>query len=140
MHTMAPVSQHEDQTVLTCSAHSAEVCGLREFYVQLQPPVSNLGHFHQQAHPPRGSSPDPNTRFPPGTFLLFEGALSFSHNDASMEQMPPSRQHDGVRNGFTLSTEPVRLPEGPWPLHMAPPSQGPTLHAIDPKKPLPCSH
>ena len=31
---------------------SAEVCGLREFYVRLQPPVGNLGHFHPQAHPP----------------------------------------------------------------------------------------
>ena len=68
MHTMATLAQGEDQTVLNCSARSAEVCGLREFYVRLHPPVGNLGHFHQQTQPPRGSSPDPNTRFPPGTF------------------------------------------------------------------------
>ena len=45
------------------------------------------------------------------------------------KQPPPSRQHDGVRiaatrgkRGFTLSTEPAPLSEGPWPLRLAPPT------------------
>ena len=79
MHTIATLAQGQDQTVLSCSARSAEVCGLR-VYIRLRRPVGNLGHFHPQAQPPRGSSPDPNTRFPPGTLLLFEGTRSFSHN------------------------------------------------------------
>ena len=49
---MAPVTQGEDQTFLTCTARSAEVCGLREFYVRLQPPVGNLGHFPRRVAAP----------------------------------------------------------------------------------------
>ena len=43
MHTMATLAQGQDQTVLTCSARSAEVCGLREFYVRLHPPPCPTG-------------------------------------------------------------------------------------------------
>ena len=49
MHTMATLAQGQDHD----RPHL------------LSPIGCNLGHSHPQAQPPRGSSPHPNTRFPP---------------------------------------------------------------------------
>ena len=118
---MAPVTQGEDQTFLTCTARSAEVCGLREFYVRLQPPVGNLGHF-----PRRVAAPLTPTR-------AFRLAPFFSSRalSPSRTMTPPwSKCWGSMASPSQLS--PAPLLEGLWPLHVA---QGPTLRAIDPKKP-----
>ena len=81
--------------------------------------ISHLGHFHPQRTPPENSKPEGNTRFAPGTLLLFEGTLKFPHLELD-GPMPPVKQHDGVtiaevrsRHGFTYATELIPLPERP---------------------------
>ena len=59
MHTMASRVRH---STLHCSAKSAEACGLREFFIDIKPPIKHLGHFHPDTSAPAGSRPDPNTR------------------------------------------------------------------------------
>ena len=55
---------------LACHARSADVCGLREFYIIFSPVISELCHFHPRRTPPENSKPEGNTRFAPGTLLL----------------------------------------------------------------------
>ena len=82
------------------------------------------------------STPDGNTRFAPGTLLLFEGTLAFPHLEPD-GPTPPVRQQEGVTvavprslHGFTYATELIPLPEGPWPLTHGD-AAVPTLRAID---------
>ena len=138
LHWPRGAGQIRHQAGCSCHKVQKQPAGAdRTTRLRLHPPVCNLGHFHPQAQPAHG----PNTRFLPGTLLLFEGTLSFSHNDIPMERPPPSTQHDGVRiaatrgrHGFTLSTEVAPLPEGPG-LSTLLSLQKPTLRVIDPEKP-----
>ena len=114
MHTMARLIGH--QYGVTCHARSADTCSLREYYLLFQPPITNLGHFHPRRQPPSGSTPDGNTRFAPGTLLLFKGELTFSHLNQD-GPTPPVTQQDGVtiavrrgRHSFTHATERIPLP------------------------------
>ena len=140
MHTMACLPADSS---IACHARSADVCGLRQFYVLFQPAISNLGHFHPQRPPPANSKPDGNTRFAPGTLLLFEGTLNFPHLELD-GPIPPIRQHEGVTiaaerscHGFTYATELIPLPVGPWPVtHRE--AVEPALRVIDTT--LPGSH
>ena len=72
MHTMAPRVHH---STLYCNAKSAEACGLREFHIEIKPPIKHLGHFHPDTSAPAGSRPDPNTRFPKNTLLLLSASI-----------------------------------------------------------------
>ena len=72
MHTMA--SRVRRSTLRGC-AKSAEACGLREFFIDIKPPIKHLGHFHPDTSAPAGSRPDPNTRFPRGTLLLLSASI-----------------------------------------------------------------
>ena len=74
MHTMARVTT---ENWISCHARSADTCSLREFYLLFHPAITNLCHFHPRRQPPESSAPDGNTRFAPGTLLLFEGKLTF---------------------------------------------------------------
>ena len=119
MHTIARLPP---ESSLACHARSADVCGLREFYILFSPVISGLCHFHPLRTPPENSKPEGNTRFAPGTLLLFEGTLKVPHLELD-GPTPPVRQHDGVtiaearsRHGFTYATELISLPEGPWPV------------------------
>ena len=133
MHTMARLPP---ESALACHARSADVCGLREFYVLFSPVISDLCHFHPRRTPPANSKPEGNTRFAPGTLLLFEGTLKFPHLELD-GPIPPVTQHDGVtiaemrsRHGFTYATELIPLPEGPWPVTCNE-ATAPALRAID---------
>ena len=133
MHTMARLTS---ENWLACHARSADVCGLREFYLLFSPAISDLCHFHPRRNPPENSTPEGNTRFAPGTLLLFEGTLRFPHLEPD-GPTPPVRQHDGVtiaetrsRHGFTYATELIPLPEGPWPVTHRD-AAAPALRAID---------
>ena len=110
MHTMARLTS---ENWLACHARSADVCGLREFYLLFSPAISGLCHFHPRRKPPENSPPEGNTRFAPGTLLLFEGTLKFPHLEPD-GPTPPVRQHDGVtiadtrsRHGFTYASMPL---------------------------------
>ena len=123
------------ESSLACHARSADVCGLREFYTIFSPVISSLCHFHPLRTPPENSKPEGNTRFAPGTLLLFEGTLKFPHLELD-GPTPPVRQHDGVtiaetrsRHGFTYATELIPLPEGPWPVTRSE-ATAPALRAI----------
>ena len=100
------------------------------------PVISDLCHFHPRRTPPENSKPEGNTRFAPGTLLLFEGTLKFPHLELD-GPTPPVKQHDGVtiaemrsRHGFTYATELIPLPEGPWPVTRKE-ATAPALRAID---------
>ena len=104
--------------------------------VRPSPTITDLCHFHPRRNPPANSAPEGNTRFAPGTLLLFEGTLDFSHLEPD-GPTPPVRQHEGVTvavhrslHGFTYATELIPLPEGPWPLTHGD-AAAPALRAID---------
>ena len=112
MHTMARLTS---ENWLSCHARSADVCGLREFYLLFSPAITDL--FHPRRNPPANSAPDGNTRFAPGTLLLFEGTLSFPHLEPDGPTRSAARRgHRSVHrslHGFTYSTQLVPLPERP---------------------------
>ena len=91
------------QHVVSCTAYSAEISGLRQYRLLSRPTITNLGHFHPDRRPAQDSKPDGNTRFPPGTLILLERPCPRS-----------SSSHDNVliaanrgRCGFTYSIEPL---------------------------------
>ena len=78
MHAMA--HQHCARSELTCAAHSAEACGLREYYIGIHPTINYRTAWvvPSPSNPPPGSSPDPNTRFLRGILLLLVDTLTIS--------------------------------------------------------------
>ena len=111
MHTMASRVRH---STLYCSARSAEACGLREFYIDIKPPIKHLGHFH----------PDTSCwhRFPRGTLLLLSASIH-SPQPSSPQELYQLAPYDKAQvrarlkqGGFSLSTEQYDLMPGPWPI------------------------
>ena len=122
MHTMARVSS---ENWISCHVRSADICGLREFYLLFSPAITNLCHFHPRRRPPENSVLDGNTRFAPGTLVLFEGKPTFPHVQHDESTPPATTQGEATiaarrgPHGFTHATERIPLFEGPCPwLHL----------------------
>ena len=135
MHTMA--SRVRNST-LSCTARSAEACGLREFHIEIKPAIKHLGHFHPDTSAPAGSRPHPNTRFLRGTLLLFSASIH-TPRSISPEELYQLAPHEKAhvratkkRGGFSLSTEQFDLTHGPWPIGHPADAPRPVLPGFDP--------
>ena len=134
MHTMASITPCEH--TVWCSALSAEVCGLRHFQLTFYPPITSLAHVHSERKPPRRSRPDGNTRFPSGTLLLLEVSFAASHDQVPEHRLRTTAQGQAhiqaIRrlHGFTIATEPIELPAGPWPLAHSAETSVPSIRAL----------
>ena len=90
-------------------------------------------------HPPRRSRPDGNTRFPSRTLLLLEVSFAASHDQVPAQRLRTTAQSQAhihaIRSlhGFTIATEPIELPAGPWPLIHSAETSVPYIRALDPK-------
>ena len=132
---MAPRVHH---STLHCNAKSAEACGLREFHIEIKPPIKHLGHFHPDTSAPVGSRPDPNTRFPRSTLLLLSASIR-SPQPSSPQELHQLAPYDKAQvrarlkqGGFSLSTEQYDLVPGPWPIIHPANAPGHVLREFDP--------